>query len=58
MLVYRAYLLKDGDKKVVSKQPFTSLSKSQFTAILRILCQITLILSLAMNYSIVINKCF
>ena len=29
----------DGDKKVVSKQPFASLSKSKFTAILRVLCQ-------------------
>ena len=29
----------DGDKKVVSKQPFSSLSKSQFTAILTLLCQ-------------------
>ena len=29
----------DGDKKVVSKQPFCVISKSQFTAILRVLCQ-------------------
>ena len=26
-------------EKVVSKQPFASLSKSQYTAILRVLCQ-------------------
>ena len=26
-------------EKVVSKQPFASLSKSQFTAIVRLLCQ-------------------
>ena len=29
----------DGDKKVVSKQPFASLSKSQFTANLKVPCQ-------------------
>ena len=32
--------LNDGRReKVVSKQPFASLSKSQYTAILRVLCQ-------------------
>ena len=29
----------DGEKNVVSKQPFVSLSKSQLTAILRVLWQ-------------------
>ena len=39
--------LNDRREKVVSKQPFASLSKSQFTAILRVLCQnrIDLVLS-------------
>ena len=45
-------------EKVVSKQPFASLSKSQFTAILRVLCQNRIDLVISMNYSIVINKCF
>ena len=29
----------DGDKKFVSKQPFTSLSESEFTAIPKVVCQ-------------------
>ena len=36
---FLSFLMIDGDKKVVSKQPFASLFKSQFTTILRVLCQ-------------------
>ena len=46
-------------EKVVSGQPFVSLSKSQFTAILRVLRQnrIDLVISNE-SYSIMINECF
>ena len=38
-------------EKVVSKQPFASLSKSQFTATLRVLCQNPIDLAIS-------NECF
>ena len=47
----------DGDKKVVSKQPFASFPKVNSLQSNHY-AKIALILSLGMNYSIVINKCF
>ena len=51
-------LMIDGDKKVVSKQPFASFPKVNSLQSLEYYAKIALILSLGMNYSIVINKCF
>ena len=48
----------DGDKKVVSKQPFASFPKVNSLQSLEYYAKIALILSLGMNYSIGINKCF
>ena len=48
----------DGDKKVVSKQPFASFLKVNSLQSWEYYAKIALILSLEMNYSIVINKCF
>ena len=51
-------LMIDGDKKVVSKQPFVSFPKVNSLQSWEYYAKIALILSLGMNYSIVINKCF
>ena len=50
-------LMIDGDKKV-SKQPFASFPKVNSLQSWEYYAKIALILSLGMNYSIVINKCF
>ena len=51
-------LMIDGDKKVVSKQPFASFPKVNSLQSWEYYAKIALILPLEMNYSIVINKCF
>ena len=48
----------DGDKKVVSKQHFASYLKVNSLQFREYYAKIALILSLEMNYSIVIIKCF
>ena len=51
-------LMIDSDKKVVSKQPFASFTKVNSLQSWEYYAKIALILSLGMNYNIVINKCF
>ena len=51
-------LMIDGDKKVVSKQPFASFPKVNSLQSWEYYAKIALMLSLGMNYSIVINKYF
>ena len=51
-------LMIDGDKKVVSKQTFASFPKVNSLQSWEYYAKIASILSLEMNYSIVINKCF
>ena len=48
----------DGDKKVVSKQPFASFLKVNSLQSWQYYAKIALILLLEMNYSIGIIKCF
>ena len=48
----------DSDKKVVSKQPFASFPKVNLLQSWEYYVKIALILSLEINYSIVIYKCF